>query len=192
MNKFTKASIATGAGIILLLGGAGTLAYWNDSAAVDGGAITAGTLGIDSAGAGKWYDVSSVGALTDPETQGVDITAAVAGGTFLVVPGDKLVYVESFTVEATGEHLVASIAADAASIDKGTWGADLSASTALSIGGTTVSSITDDNDGDTVKVLVTLAFALNSSVGVDAPVNNTSQGTTVDLEDLAIVVTQNH
>ena len=31
MNKLTKGAIATAAGVILLMGGAGTLAYWNDS-----------------------------------------------------------------------------------------------------------------------------------------------------------------
>ena len=32
MNKLVKGSIAGAAGIILLMGGAGSLAYWNDSA----------------------------------------------------------------------------------------------------------------------------------------------------------------
>ncbi|QNO36775.1 alternate-type signal peptide domain-containing protein [Protaetiibacter sp. SSC-01] len=188
MNKFTKASIATGAGIVLLLGGAGTLAYWNDSAATDAGTITAGTLGIDAvANSGAWYDISAVPATTDPEADGVLITDPAA---FRAVPGDKLVYVESFTVEATGDHLEASIEADAASIDKGAWGNDLTATTALSIGGASVTTITDDNDGDTVKVLVTLTFAFNSAVGPDAPVNNDSQSAVVDLGELAIVVTQ--
>lgn len=191
MNKFTKASIATGAGIVLLLGGAGTLAYWNDSATTSAGSITAGTLGITSTAAGTWYDVSSVATLTDPEVQGTAINPA----TFHVVPGDTLVYVESFTVAATGDNLEATIAADPASIVKGTWAGDLTASTALTIGGSTVSTITQANNNATVKVFVTLAFNFDSVVENPAttetiPVNNDSQSTVVDLSALAIVVTQ--
>ncbi len=177
MNKFTKASIATGAGIVLLLGGAGTLAYWNDSASTGAGTITAGTLSIESEGDGEWFEASDLTTPIDPED-------------FLVVPGDSLVYVESFEIGATGENLEATIEADASDIDKGAWGADLTASTALSIAGSPVATITDANDGDTVEVRVTLTFAFTSTVGVDAPVNNGSQGAVVDLSDLAIVVTQ--
>jgi alternate signal-mediated exported protein len=177
MNKFTKASIATGAGIVLLLGGAGTLAYWNDSAEVGAGSITAGTLAIDSVAAGNWYEASDLGTPIDPDT-------------FLVVPGDSLVYIESFEVTATGDNLEASIVADASDIDTGAWGADLTASTALSIGGAAVSSIDSDNDGATVEVRVTLSFDFDSTLGADAPVNNGTQGAVVNFDDLAIVVTQ--
>ena len=44
MNKFAKGSLAAGAGLVLLLGGAGTLAYWNDSAELEGGTIEAGSM----------------------------------------------------------------------------------------------------------------------------------------------------
>ena len=56
MNKLTKAAIAGAAGVILLMGGAGSLAYWNDSIASNpaGQTISAGTLTVTAASAGGW------------------------------------------------------------------------------------------------------------------------------------------
>src|SRR5690606_22161335 len=51
MNKLLKGSIAGAAGIALLLGGAGTLAYWNSSADLGGGTVNSGTLTIANNGA---------------------------------------------------------------------------------------------------------------------------------------------
>lgn len=53
MNKLTKASIAGAAGIALLLGGAGTLALWNDAASVTGETINSGELTIGTP-TGAW------------------------------------------------------------------------------------------------------------------------------------------
>src|SRR5690606_37678324 len=109
MNKFTKASIATGAGIVLLLGGAGTLAYWNDSATTGAGSITSGTLSIDSyAGTGAgWFDVSA-------DNPGAP--ESISASTFRVVPGDTLRYVEWFTVSATGDNLTADLSINDADV----------------------------------------------------------------------------
>src|SRR5690606_21937715 len=105
MNKFTKASIATGAGIVLLLGGAGTFAYWTDSAAVSGSSISSGTLSLGGTTTGTWklvkgaqIDAASGGAESDDMT--------ITTSTFRMVPGDKLVYVvDGLTVNATGDNL---------------------------------------------------------------------------------------
>ena len=48
MNKFVKGSVAAGAGMVLLLGGAGSLAYWNTSTDLGASAINAGSLDISS------------------------------------------------------------------------------------------------------------------------------------------------
>src|SRR5699024_1312147 len=48
MNKFAKGSVAAGAGLVLLLGGAGTLAYWNDSAELANGSIHAVNLKLEA------------------------------------------------------------------------------------------------------------------------------------------------
>ena len=56
MNKITKASIAAGAGVILLLGGGGTLAYWNASTTAGSASITSGTLSVAAAGSATATD----------------------------------------------------------------------------------------------------------------------------------------
>jgi len=182
MNKITKASIAAGAGIVLLLGGAGTLAYWNDSATTDAGSITAGTLTIDSNGDGQWQDVSS-----DISGNPTDIDA----DTFLVVPGDTLTYTETFEVGATGDNLKADVTINPSSITSGDWADELTVTSSTRIGGVPVTSITSSDDGATVTVTVTLAFAFDGDVATGGTqVNNQSQGEVVDLSALAITLTQ--
>ena len=44
MKKSTKGAVAAGAAAVLLLGGAGTLAFWNADGTAEGGTLTAGTL----------------------------------------------------------------------------------------------------------------------------------------------------
>src|SRR6187402_2589102 len=100
MNKLTKGTIVGAAGIALLLGGAGTFALWSDSASVDGGTVTSGTLSFNDVRPGVWKDIS-------PDVNGgagVDINPA----TFLTVPGDVLAYTSDVVVNATGTHLLAN------------------------------------------------------------------------------------
>ncbi|TQL47645.1 alternate signal-mediated exported protein [Homoserinimonas aerilata] len=97
MNKFTKASIASGAAIALLLGGAGTLAYWNDSATVNAGIVTAGELSLESTGSAVWKVNNQT--ITDP-------------ATFRIVPGDTLVLEQPLHVIAKGDNLKADLHID--------------------------------------------------------------------------------
>ncbi len=43
MNKTTKGALAASAAAVLLLGGAGSLAYWSDAETIQGGDVTAAT-----------------------------------------------------------------------------------------------------------------------------------------------------
>ncbi|WP_159448746.1 alternate-type signal peptide domain-containing protein [Demequina sp. NBRC 110053] len=116
MNKLTKASIATGSGVILLMGGAASLAYWNDTEELgaDGTTVNAGQLSIApingaSDGWVKQFNGTGDQALTD--LTGVQI-----------VPGNTLIYTDTFEVTATGDDLAfeiepADAAVDAASSD---------------------------------------------------------------------------
>ena len=95
MNKFAKGSLAAGAGLVLLLGGAGTLAYWNDSEHLDGGTINTGSLTLDQP--------------TDAESgwdQEIEIW----------VPGDKATYTTTLTLEAEGDNIQGNIVLDPSSI----------------------------------------------------------------------------
>jgi len=89
MNKLVKGSIAAAAGITLLMGGAGSLALWNDSADLTGGSVSTGELNIISNGDGAWTD-----------------------NIALWVPGDEDTYTETFTIEAAGDNLSFELAAD--------------------------------------------------------------------------------
>ncbi|MCR6712549.1 MAG: alternate-type signal peptide domain-containing protein [Demequina sp.] len=101
MNKTTKAAVATATGIVLLLGGAGSLAYWTDTANTGGSATTinAGTLQLTAVNVGTWTKSFNGGA-----------SSTVTPGTFLMVPGDTLVYTQTFNVNARGQDLIFTIA----------------------------------------------------------------------------------
>ncbi|WP_066040282.1 alternate-type signal peptide domain-containing protein [Herbiconiux solani] len=102
MNKLAKGAIAGAAGIALLLGGAGTFAYWNDQAQVSGGTIVAGNLQVVNDGtAGVWKDQTG---------------SAINIATYKIVPGDTLTYTDDLTVTAVGNHLTATLGLGAQSI----------------------------------------------------------------------------
>lgn len=98
MNKLVKGSIAGAAGIALLLGGAGTLAYWNDSATLsNAGTVGSGKLDIADGTGGAWVD-------TNNSNASIDISE------FKIVPGDNIKYTESFVISAVGDNLAFTIA----------------------------------------------------------------------------------
>lgn len=109
MNKLVKGSIAGGLGVVLLLGGAGTLALWNQSALVAGGSVTSGvlTLKADSAAA-TWTDIS-------PElaSGGVSIPNIA---NYRIVPGDTIKFTQTVKVVATGTNLKAKLNYDPTTI----------------------------------------------------------------------------
>ena len=95
MNKLAKGAIAGAAGVVLLLGGAGTFAFWNSTANVAGGTIVAGNLLVENTGgAGVWTDQNGV-------------TVNIA--TYRIVPGDTLTYTDDLTVTAIGDNLEATL-----------------------------------------------------------------------------------
>lgn len=81
MNKMVKGAVATVAGVAILMGGAGTLAHWNTTAATEPTAISAGSLSLD-AGKGSW-------------DKSLDY----------IVPGDSLTYTVPLTLTGTGQDL---------------------------------------------------------------------------------------
>ncbi|MFS0865862.1 alternate-type signal peptide domain-containing protein [Microbacterium sp. 179-B 1A2 NHS] len=94
MKKFVKASIATAAGITLLLGGAGTFATWNASAAEAGASVVAGNLVVEkAAAAGVWKS----------GTKTIDING------YAIVPGETLTYTKQMRVVAEGDQLTAKL-----------------------------------------------------------------------------------
>lgn len=188
MNKITKASIATAAGVALLLGGAGTFASWNATATTNGAAISAGNLVVTDGPAGTW---SANGAAID-----------IAG--YAVSPGDVLTYTKTMQIGAEGDSLEAELALTGGSIAPadGLNTADVALAGLLDDSAVlTVEAdaegITDNRDGsftvtpgggaisEDVTVTVTIAFP-NGAAGAD----NAAMNGSVDLGAMTVTLTQ--
>jgi alternate signal-mediated exported protein len=101
MKKIVKASIATAAGVVLLLGGAGTFATWNDTATTEGASIVAGNLVVDDSNvAGVWTANGSTINLAE----------------YRIAPGDVLTFTKTMKVGAEGDSLEATLGLSQASI----------------------------------------------------------------------------
>jgi alternate signal-mediated exported protein len=185
MNKLVKGSLAGAAGIALLLGGAGTFAYWNDQAGVQGGTIVAGQLDLaDDGVAGVWKD--QTGATINP-------------ATYHAAPGDVLTYTDSMNVTAVGDNLVATLALTGGAITatNAQNAADtalasfLTANTQLAASGT---AITGTGPTFTVKKgtgVVTTTATLTFPMGTDTA-NNTAMLGSVNLSNMSVSLVQNH
>ncbi len=103
MNKMAKGAIATGVGVILLVGGGGTLATWNQASNASMGQVVSGDLNL-AADAGAWTNASGT-------------TVDVA--KYKVVPGDTLTYTQPLTVTLTGDLMVAKLAVTGATANNG-------------------------------------------------------------------------
>ncbi len=180
MNKTTKGTLAAVAAAALLLGGGGTLAYWQATEDVPGGTITAGALTLDAA---------------DCDTAGWTVTNAVEGVTDAafdiatqdVVPGDVLTKDCSVTVGAEGTNLRAALAVTAATVGDAAPAmdpSDYSVAGTFLLDGAALSEITDANDGDTIDATIVV------TVPIGTEVDNSSQGTVIDLEAFTVTATQ--
>lgn len=171
MKKSTKGALAAAAAGTLLLGGAGTLAFWNATATVDGSTVTAGSLTLVEDECSNWV-------LDDGE----DVEGADLVGT--IVPGDEITKTCTFTIGATGDHLRATLGTTG-----GAGTGDLASAVTITptfvVDGNTVTEITEANDGDTLTATIVLDFPY----GVE---DNSSQGDSVDLSDYVVTATQVH
>ncbi|TQO20383.1 alternate signal-mediated exported protein [Rhodoglobus vestalii] len=181
MNKLVKGSIAGAAGIALLLGGAGTLASWNASAAVEGGNISAGTLNIEAVdGEADGWQLNGTGAVEDNASD------------FTIVPGSALTYTATFDVTAIGDTLTAtaaladeSIVAASDSKEDVAFAKFLSSDATFTIDGKNETAVVASDVKQTVVVTVTINFA-NGEAGAE---NEAMRGD-VNLKDFAITLTQ--
>ena len=195
MKKSTKGAFAAGAAGVLLLGGAGSLAYWSDAQDVDGGTLTSGDMRISapSCGAGWTLDAGEdgPGAAFDPATD-------------LLVPGDVITQTCTTTFTGTGEHLRATLDATPGTGSDGLF-AGASPMLTLAVGslesssdGTTwvavpTTGLTEANDGDQVRVALTVTFnsaAANPTTA--APAEPETRNVASVLDDITITAEQVH
>ncbi|MCW2764085.1 MAG: putative secreted protein [Nocardioides sp.] len=180
MQKSIKGALAAGVGGVLLLGGAGTLAYWTGSTDVIGGAIDSGSLSLTQ-GTGQicsdWTLDSAGGSTT------------YTPGSTLVVPGDLITKTCDYTVNATGAHLSATVGLEAPAISGGNALASaLTPSATYTLAGATIAdgeTIDDTADGQELTALVTVTFESATS-------GTTGQDMAAALGDLTVSLTQTH
>lgn len=158
MKKSTKGAFAAGTAAVLLMGGAGTMAFWTADAEVGGVAVTAGELKIveDDCDTAVWT---------------FDAQEDVPGKTYvpatdLIVPGDILTKTCSFEVQATGEHLRAELAVTNPALS-GELAPSLTLVDSYTIDDVEVADgeITEENDGDVVEVAIEVTFNGDSGNG---------------------------
>ncbi|MGW4477605.1 alternate-type signal peptide domain-containing protein [Rhodococcus triatomae] len=167
MNKQTKGAIAAGAAALLLAGGAGTMAAWNASENVAGGAINSGKLTLTQEGATGWT---------------VNGQAVADIASYLAVPGDEIVYNAAFTIGAAGDNLEAVLDVDQGSIS-GDLAAALDPEVAVTLNGAPLAGgvITDANDGQVVQAEVTFNFDATGTA---------YQNADADLSEFTVTLTQ--
>jgi alternate signal-mediated exported protein len=187
MKKIVKASIATSAGVILLLGGAGTFATWNSSATAQGASIVAGNLVVEaSQDAGAWAANGSPISIAD----------------YRIVPGDVLTYTKTMKVGAEGDSLRATLALTDSSITPAdpTKPADvalasyLTDSAVLTASGAGITgtgpTFTVTPAGEVVSQDVTVTVTIAFPAGVVGGDNDAMNGA-VTLDELTVSLTQN-
>lgn len=174
MNKMMKAGIATGVGVVLLLGGAGSLALWNDSANVGAArTISTGVLTVDAVG--SWSDETLA----------------------KWVPGDKVTYTADVDIVAIGDNLASELSIDLSSL---TGAAALKDALAvkMTVSGVTGGTLVETGVGTniyTVKPTVGGNGEMTAKVAVEVElptsvVEKTAQNGSVSLDDLAFQLKQ--
>ena len=173
MNKSIKGALAAGVGGVLLLGGATTLAFWTDTGTVTGSSINSGHLKLVSQSCLGWK-----------------LDGGAAFTTQLIVPGDTLTQVCTYTVAATGAHLLASLAVSAPTFTgAAALYAELTATATYKKDTVAVSAFpTTIADGNVIEATVVVSFdgpaATNGS--------NNLTGLTAALSNITVTATKAH
>ncbi|MET4047975.1 MULTISPECIES: alternate-type signal peptide domain-containing protein [unclassified Rhodococcus (in: high G+C Gram-positive bacteria)] len=182
MKKATKGAVAAGAAAVLLLGGLGSFALWNDSEDIAGGTITSGELSLTQATAPVWTQTTSD---VNPAGEIADISA------YRIVPGDIITYSASYGILADGDNLLADLSVNIADIAPGAGNAELDDAVDVSIAATSDTTPLPTN-GDKVRltsgdqtVNLTITFAFDS-----ATTGQVAQNQQLDLEAFTLVLEQ--
>lgn len=174
MKKSTKGALAASAAGVLLLGGAGSLAFWTSDTTVGGGSIASGHLKLSAASCpGGWT------------IDGGDPYVAQ-----LLVPGDTITKVCTFTVDAVGDHLTASFDASAPDLTGDPeLTAELDVNAAYEVNSTPVGATgVAVVDGDTVTATITVDWPY----GTENNTSNDPAGFAAVLDDITVTATQGH
>lgn len=189
MRTSIKAALAAVAGGGLLLGGAGSLAYWNDETEVlPDTTVTSGTLDLGAPACGNW--LLDGGTTFDPAAD-------------TIVPGDSLTRVCQFQVSITGDHLTANITANAPTMQNSALEDELAFAVVYeqdtdATNDATGETVIDpdagpvafeiNDDGDYIRAFFTVTFPFNATpTALD---NDSEGGVTADLDSITVTATQ--
>ena len=176
MKKSTKGALAASAAGALLLGGAGSLAFWTDAVNVPGTSIASGELSLSTPDCGAGWQL--------------DGTPTTNYTNQLLVPGDTLTETCTFTVDAKGSHITADFDVTGGSFTGApALVAEITPSATYEVNGTSVGTTgVSVQDGDTVTADITITCPL----GVENNASNVPGGLTASLSDITITATQGH
>ncbi|NRQ50539.1 alternate-type signal peptide domain-containing protein [Aeromicrobium stalagmiti] len=170
MKKSTKGALAAAAAGTLLLGGAGSLAFWNATVTLEGGDINGGklTLTLDECSDFEYED----GTAYDQA----------------IVPGDLLTKVCTYTIGASGDNLAATPSVDDGDGSTGTLNPFVTVDADFDVAGAPLGGagqITSDNEGDTLTATITVDFPFGAAVD-----NASNDSKTLTLDDYVVTLTQ--
>lgn len=174
MKKSTKGAVAAASAAVLLMGGAGSLAFWSDTQSVDGSTVTAGEMSLAKPKCDPWKldtHEDASGAIFDPTKD-------------KLVPGDVLTRDCTAKVTAVGNHLRATVTASAPTLSGANKDAFTVTATGLTIGNVAAPEFTEDANGKDLKTTVTVTFKSASGNG--------TQKLAATLDDITLVATQVH
>ncbi|WP_394279751.1 alternate-type signal peptide domain-containing protein [Microbacterium sp.] len=164
MKKTTKGALAAGAAAVLLLGGAGTLAYWTAEDTIDGGNIEAGSMELTAVTCdANWVE------------GGQSIS--------LIVPGDTITKQCTGTLTLEGDHIGATVELDDTSVAA----AEAEFNDQVDITATMTSPAATISAPGTYNVVIDLEVVFNGPAATNA-----SQNGLATLDELELVATQTH
>lgn len=167
MKKITSAAVAATLGAALLLGGAGTLAYWSDTKTSESQTISSGNLQMDVATGQNW---------TIKRAAGSAAPVAFVPGTDKIVPGDVLTQTVNVPVKLVGKNIAARLTVNTPNLtgalkDDATVAVTNINGTAIAAGAAS-SVILGATDASSVPVTVTVTFPFGTaSVNTVSSVN---------------------
>ncbi|MDP9822810.1 alternate-type signal peptide domain-containing protein [Nocardioides massiliensis] len=175
MRKEVKATLALGAAGALLVGGAGTLAFWTDEATLGGASLTSGKLAVDAsdcdAGAAVW---TLEGDAFDPATD-------------RLIPGDTLTMTCDVAIDVAGTHLT-QVDIEAVVPSGALAGAWEEVTVAATVRGTATGAedVTVTGGTNLIPVVVTVTWPHGTED------NDLNGGLTTTLGDIVVAVAQDH
>ncbi|WP_435741561.1 alternate-type signal peptide domain-containing protein [Nocardioides sp. SYSU DS0663] len=178
MNKTAKGALAAGTAVVLLMGGAGSLAYWTTTTENGTGGFSSGSLTLDSSSctAATWMRANTL----------QQASPVVHAEGDVIVPGDSLTKTCTVTVGATGKNLRAALAVTDGELTvtdtTATAGSGYTVTSSFTRGDQPLAFITDEDADKTIDVVITVTLPGGSG--------NDTMTDQITLSDFVVTATQ--